>query len=85
MQDASALFTIFPNPVTGKFTLEILDFNAMDDIQVEICTMMGKRILQSELTARPKHEFDATGWPKGVYLIRVITGDGMSVTKLVRQ
>ncbi len=85
LQDESAFFTIFPNPVTGKFTLEMHDSDAMEAIQVEICTMMGKRILQSELTARPKHEFDATGWPKGVYLIRVIKGDGMSVRKLVRQ
>ncbi len=85
LQDASAFFTIFPNPVTGKFTLEMHDFDAMQAVQVEICTMMGKRILQSELPARQKHEFDATGWPKGVYLIRVIKGNGMSVRKLVRQ
>ena len=85
LQDESAFFTIFPNPVTGKFTLEMREFDATEPILVEICTMMGKQVLQAELPARQQHDFDATGWPKGVYLIRVITGNGMSVRKLVRE
>jgi hypothetical protein len=61
------------------------DFNAMQAIQVEICTMMGKSVLQTELSGKQRYDFDLTGWPQGVYLIRMIAGDKMSVGKLIRR
>jgi len=85
LQDASAFFTIFPNPTTGNFTLEVQDFDAIQAIRVEISTMMGERLLQTTLTGRQRYEFDLTGFPVGVYLIRVVAGDKTSVGKLVKQ
>jgi uncharacterized protein (TIGR02145 family) len=85
LQDASVSFTIFPNPTTGKFSVELHDFDNMKGVQVEICSIMGQRVLQTELPGQPRFEFDLTGWPKGVYLIRVIAGEKMSVGKLIRQ
>ncbi|MCX6269008.1 MAG: T9SS type A sorting domain-containing protein [Bacteroidetes bacterium] len=85
LQDASGLFSIFPNPTAGNFTLKMHDFNATQSIQVEISNMMGERELQTELSGRQLYEFDLTGWPAGIYLIRVIAGDKMSVGKLIRQ
>jgi uncharacterized protein (TIGR02145 family) len=85
LKDASAFFTIFPNPSTGIFTLEMLDTDAIQAIHVEICSIMGKRVLQSELSGRQRYEFDLTGWPEGVYLIRIVAGNKMSVGKLIKQ
>ena len=85
MPDASALFTIFPNPTTGNFRLEMHDFDAIQAIQVEISTMMGERVLHTELPGQQRYEFNFTDMPTGVYLIRVVAGDKMSVGKLIKQ
>ena len=85
MQDASLLFSVFPNPTTGNFTLELRDLDAMQAIQVEVSSMMGERVLQTSLKGRQQYGFDLTGLPEGVYLIRVMAGDKMSVVKLIRQ
>ncbi|MCX6303824.1 MAG: T9SS type A sorting domain-containing protein [Bacteroidetes bacterium] len=85
LQDASAMFTIFPNPAAGNFTLAMADFDATRAIRVEICSMMGVKVLRTELPGRRQYEFDCKSWPVGVYLIRVVAGDKMSVGKLVKR
>ena len=82
MQDASALFTIFPNPTNGIFTLGM---NDVQSIQVEIFGMMGEKVLQHELSGSQQYQFDLTDWPNGVYLIRVVAGGKLSVGKLIKQ
>jgi hypothetical protein len=59
--------------------------DATQAIHVEVSNMMGKTVLQASLKNRQQYEFDLTGWPAGVYLIRMISGDKMSVVKLIRQ
>jgi hypothetical protein len=82
MQDASALFTIFPNPTNGIFTLGV---NDVQSIQVEIFGIMGEKVLQRELSGSQQYEFDLTDWPNGVYLIRAVAAGKMSVGKLIKQ
>ncbi|MFZ4523843.1 MAG: FISUMP domain-containing protein [Bacteroidales bacterium] len=85
LKDATALFTLFPNPTAGNFTLEIHEFDATQTVEVEICSLMGERLLQTRLAGLEQYAFDLTGWPAGLYLIRVVSGDRMSVQKLVKQ
>jgi hypothetical protein len=47
--------------------------------------MMGERVLQASLKGRQQYGFDLTDLPKGIYLIRLMAGDKMSVVKLIRQ
>jgi uncharacterized protein (TIGR02145 family) len=85
MQDVSPFFSVFPNPTTGKFTLELRDLDAMEAIHVEVCSMMGERVLQASLKGSQQYGFDLTDLPKGIYLIRLMAGDKMSVVKLIRK
>ncbi len=84
LKDAMDLFTVFPNPTAGIFTMEMIIFDATQPIQVEILSMMGERVLQTERAGQQRYEFDLTARPKGIYLIRVVTGDIMSSGKLIK-
>jgi hypothetical protein len=54
-------------------------------IHVEIYDMMGVRVMKTDLFGQKQYDFNLTGWPKSVYLIRVVTGDEMSVQKLIKR
>jgi fibronectin type 3 domain-containing protein len=85
MKEASALFTVSPNPATSAFTLEVFDFEAAQTIQVEIYSMMGERVIQTSVIGQKQYKFDVTDWPKGVYIVRVMAGNKMGVEKLIKQ
>ncbi len=85
LDEAASLFTLFPNPTTSAFTLQMIKFESTQSIQLAIFGMRGEKIMQTELSGQRQYEIDLTGMQKGVYFIRVITGNGMGVEKLIKQ
>ena len=53
-------------------------------ITVEIYSMLGERILQTQLSGQQQYEFNLSGRPGGVYLVRVVRGDEVGVEKVVK-
>ena len=58
--------TVFPNPTSG--IIEI-DANTNDDISVEVCDMMGRVVLQKNLS-NGNRQMDLSGFTKGIYFIK---------------
>ncbi|MCX6280017.1 MAG: T9SS type A sorting domain-containing protein [Bacteroidetes bacterium] len=85
MNEAVALFAISPNPTFGAFTLKMIDFETTQIIHLEVYSMMGEMVMQSKLFGQRQYDFDLSGRSKGVYFIRVISGDKMGVEKLIKQ
>jgi hypothetical protein len=83
--EMNAMFTVFPNPTTGHFTLMMKDVDEASVINVEIFGLMGERVLQTELLGKNQYEFDLSGSPKGVYIVRVHSGKEIWVEKLIKQ
>jgi peptidoglycan/xylan/chitin deacetylase (PgdA/CDA1 family) len=83
IEDKSRLFKVYPNPTTGRFTLEMLEFDTSKPIQVMIYSMLGKSILQTELFGYRLYEFDLSSQSKGLYIVRVISGEEMDVEKVI--
>ena len=77
-------FSLFPNPTPGTFTLQLKEATE-SMITVEIYSMLGERILQTQLSGQQQYEFDLSGRPGGVYLIRVMAGEEIGVERLIKQ
>jgi hypothetical protein len=76
-------FTIRPNPTDGVFTLEMADPQRMSVIHVEIFDMMGKQLKKVEFSGMSSYKFDLSGFPGGIYLIRITENDNQGVLKVI--
>lgn len=76
-------FRVFPNPSTGLFTLELSEVASA--ITVEIYGIMGELILKQVVSGFQIYEFDLSGQPKGVYIIRVADNNQTGSRRLIKQ
>ncbi|MEI7726449.1 MAG: YCF48-related protein [Bacteroidota bacterium] len=85
IQKESSLFRVYPNPTTGKFTLELN--TELNDVEatVRIYGMLGEEVLQENLAGSRKTEFSLSERPNGIYIIRVMMGDKMGTAKVIKQ
>jgi len=76
--------TISPNPSTGLFSIRISGAE-VKDATIVITDMQGKRIMQNTFnSASPEpQQIDMSGYPKGLYLVRIQTDRESRVRKLV--
>ena len=74
---------IYPNPTTGRFTVEIGEKVVSNRIVVETYGMTGGKIFSQEMAGEKKHEFSLDGRPMGVYFVKVIAEGEVSTTKLI--
>jgi hypothetical protein len=76
---------VYPNPSRGVF--EIRAENLVDDLLVTLTDMRGSEIMERKLSAAPGEtvtsQIDLTGHSKGSYLLRLSTGSGIKVEKVV--
>jgi hypothetical protein len=89
-QPLEEAFSIYPNPNNGSFTLtfpsmseEEMEHGEEAENDVYIFDAMGKVILEKKQTTAKAITVDLTGYPKGIYLVRVVDEDGNSKVKKV--
>jgi hypothetical protein len=78
-------FSVYPNPNTGLFTLELSELTGCQGIVVEIYSMLGERVIHVELPEIKQCLFDLSARQPGIYLIRVMKGNDVGVEKVVKQ
>lgn len=78
-------FRLFPNPTPGRFVLQLNEVEADSVNFVEIYSIVGESILKSQFSGSLQFEFDISGNPRGVYIVRLISSDKMAVEKIVKQ
>ena len=76
-------FKVYPNPSTGKFTLELSEIAS--SVTVEIYGIMGEQILRQEVSGFTIYEFDLSTQARGIYIVRVLNGDKMEIQRVVKQ
>jgi len=74
---------LYPNPTTGRFTLELKGEVSTDDVTVNIYSIWGEKVFTSLLSKERKHEFSLSDKPAGVYYISVIAGDKTETLKII--
>ena len=80
-----SFFTVYPNPTTGKFILELTGESPTNKVKVYIYGMRGENILTAVLNGERIHEFSLSDKPLGVYFIRVLLGDKAESAKIIKQ
>jgi len=74
-------FTLFPNPTNEIFTIDIGKF---EDATIEIYNLSGQLVLQ-KIFVDNTTQVTLTNYPKGLYLVKIITVNKVSVEKIVYQ
>ena len=80
---ASSLFSIYPNPTTGIFTLQVKGDVPTGNIQVEIFDMRGNALLSTSYASERSHKLTLSDFSPGLYFVKVIAGSQVESLKLV--
>ncbi|MBL7792678.1 MAG: T9SS type A sorting domain-containing protein [Saprospiraceae bacterium] len=75
--------SIFPNPATGVVNIDLTAY-AGRPVRLEVCNLFGQVMHYVDID-EVQHDLvnmDLSGYAKGAYLIRVISGGAPTVTKL---
>ncbi len=78
----SPSLTLFPNPNTGAFTLEVNSGQGLVDskMQVEVYNVLGEKVYSSNYSLSTNHySLDLSSQPNGIYLYRVMDDSGALV------
>jgi hypothetical protein len=78
-------FSVYPNPTTGIFTLGVRDENVTERLQVEVFNILGNVVQRMEFTGAGKHIMSLQEEPSGIYLVRIATGAGTEVKRILKQ
>jgi hypothetical protein len=82
---SQSLFTVFPNPTAGHFTLELGEVDEPSFIMVEVSNVIGESVIKHKLPHMSSYQFNLSGHQPGIYLIRVMIDDEIGVEKLIKQ
>jgi hypothetical protein len=82
--EKEGFFRVYPNPTPGRFTLEMKSNEMGGNVRVEIFSLMGERVLKSELPLMKQYQFDLSNRQPGLYLIKVMQGTDIGYFKLIR-
>jgi len=79
--------TIYPNPNTGEFTLELSGVS--QEIKISIIDFAGRLIIEQNVIDFTEHKiekkFDLSDYERGVYFSRIVQGEKISYQKVVIQ
>ncbi len=78
-------FRVFPNPTDGRIQITYANDFMIDKGVVAVYGPMGNRISTMELSSSGVHLIDLTGFPAGVYIVRVSDGKVTESHKIIKQ
>ncbi len=88
VQEQEALdVSVWPNPATSMVYVSIGEECTSSIVTMQLCDIFGRKLAEkSAIRADETISFDISGFAKGIYLLRIVTKDGKTVTrKIVRQ
>lgn len=84
--NSGKLFSIFPNPGKGVFTIAFDKEWKQQRISLQIVSLLGDAVLLEDFQLlQPQYEFILTALPKGVYIISARSGNLIEFNKVVIQ
>jgi hypothetical protein len=78
-----SFFMIYPNPSTGRFTLDLAGSFTPDDVVVEVFNLMGVRIFKNEFPGAMSYNIDLENVTPGIYMIKVMSGNELGAKMLI--
>ena len=74
--------TVYPNPTSGSFTIEMSQFNSAESINISVYDQLGREVYQKQ-NANSIEQLDLSEKGKGVYFIKIQVGNEIINKKLV--
>jgi len=72
----------FPNPATDRITLSGLK---KGDYATAIYAETGEKVMESNFRASGSYAMNVSDLPKGIYILQVLSNEGVSKTKIVKE
>ena len=83
---AKPSISVYPNPTSGSFTLDLIGFDEETPaITVEVLGNLGERIELIELNGLTSLQFDLNFRPAGIYFVRILNGNEITLKKIIKQ
>ncbi len=79
----NSIFTIYPNPSAGNFTLEQRMGETYGNITIEIIGMHGERLKAEQISGMRKHEIKLSNPREGICFLKVVADDHVELFKLL--
>ncbi len=76
-------FSLMPNPSTGKFSINFR--GEAESHPVEICNLLGEKIWSANFTGISKSDIDLSGYPRGIYFVKLYNRDFIYLKKIIVQ
>ena len=79
-----AEITTYPNPTNGKFSIDIYTDNAKN-FSFELVNVLGQKVYDSTtgIISEKRVEVDASNFNAGLYMLRIVTNDGVEMRQIV--
>ena len=75
--------SIYPNPANGVVSIKCKIQSSEKEKSYTIYNSMGQMIIQGELTGE-ETQVDMSGYPNGIYVVKVTTEEGSIAKKLIK-
>jgi hypothetical protein len=75
---------IYPNPTAGLVNIELNDLPENTGATLLISGLRGEILHQASLPGSEKYTTDLSGWPPGIYIVRVISVDQFYTAKIIK-
>ena len=77
------IISLYPNPSSGKVKIRLSDSKLLDNGQIEIYNMTGKKVYGSEIKIQ-NSDIDLTALPNGIYIVKIYDGVTVNTSKFVK-
>ncbi len=88
LEDLKAMLSleIFPNPTSGKVTLQATAFGQAAQVEVSVFDLLGREVAASyRRTGSERYELDIASVPRGTYLLRVVADEEVGTSRVVKK
>jgi hypothetical protein len=83
--EITAEWEVFPNPIIDKYTINYNGINGLRNTEITICNAQGAIVWNKFMQIVNGHiEMSLSGFPFGIYTLRIRTGDRVEVFKLIK-
>ena len=83
-QADNGLFTVFPNPTTGNFTLVLASADSKNQVEIVIYNIFGKKLIQRSVYGVLQYPLSLEGLYTGIYYVRVLIGSKSAIVKIIK-
>ena len=80
--DLGGRIRLYPNPTLGKVWIDVQ--NGVEIQQISIFDLAGREVKVPSLSVQSHSEIDLTDCVRGIYMVRIVTNEGILVRKITR-